>query len=458
MSNHQNIEELFRSKLGEAEITPSRGAWKGVQRQLRMKKFLRFDAGSFNAWYAGALLVAGATAVVLFGTNQPESQAEAEHIAPVIEEIRESNTEGLSREELKEEKKEEKRAAVREDTKRELSESTKENKLREGRKGKDTETAEKAAPEKAAPQEQSPGTEVQEEPEALVDDVADSALNIHGPVAHFTASESMGCAPLRVEFRSSSVYASSLSWNFGNGTFSQERDPVYTFENAGIYAVALSAYGTSGDSAVYYEVIRVYPAPVAGFEIGEGIQQADGSLSMELMNYSTGAFSYSWQMLSEAQTKVGDWSSNEYQPTFSNSDIPEEAGLIGLVALNEHGCTDTAFAEIRDLSTELHNITFPTVFSGNSTGPNGGYYTPNDLRLDIFHPHFSEEPADYLLRVYSKTGEVIFETRDILQGWDGYYMQAAAASGVYLWVATGTWHNGGTFNLRGDVTLLWDRR
>ena len=69
MSNHQNIEELFRSKLGEAEITPSKGAWKGVQRQLRMKKFLRFDAGSFNAWYAGALLVAGATAVALLGPN-----------------------------------------------------------------------------------------------------------------------------------------------------------------------------------------------------------------------------------------------------------------------------------------------------------------------------------------------------------------------------------------------------
>jgi len=452
MSNHQNIEELFRSKLGEAEITPSKGAWKGVQRQLRMKKFLRFDAGSFNAWYAGALLVAGATAVVLLGTNQPEGQAEAELTPTVIEEIREKNTEGLSREEKRVEKREEKkvelkvekrkRAAATKEIDRELIESTKENKKKEE--------------EKEAPREQSPATEVQEEPEEMED--KDSILNIHGPVAHFTASETMGCAPLRVEFRSSSVYASSLSWNFGNGTFSQESDPVYTFENAGIYAVALNAFGTGGDSAVYYEVIRVYPAPVAGFELGEDIQQADGSLSTELMNYSTGAYSYSWEMLSEEQTKVGDWSSNEFQPTYSNRDIPEEAGLISLEVLNEHGCTDTAFAEIRDLSTERHDITFPTVFSGNSTGPNGGYYTPNDLRLDIFHPHFSEQPAEYQLRVYSKMGEVIFETRDILQGWDGYYMQSAAASGVYLWVATGTWHNGGTFNLKGDVTLLWSSR
>ena len=449
MSNHQNIEELFRSKLGEAEITPSKGAWKGVQRQLRMKKFLRFDAGSFNAWYAGALLVAGATAVAFLGTNPSESQVEAERIAPVMEEIRESNTEVLSREELKEEKK----AAVSKDTDRELSEPAKEEEKKEVGKRKDTGTG-----ETTALQEQSPGTEVQDEPEALVNEEQDSILNIHGPVAHFTISESMGCAPLRVEFRSSSVYTTSLSWNFGNGTFSEENDPVYTFEEAGIYAVALSAFGTEGDSAVYYEVIRVYPAPVAGFEPGEGIQQADGSLSTELMNYSSGAYSYSWEMLTEAQTKVGDWSSNEFQPTFSNSDIPEEAGLIGLVVLNEHGCTDTAFTEIRDLSTERHDITFPTVFSGNSTGPNGGYYTPNDLRLDIFHPHFSEQPAEYLLRVYSKMGEVIFETRDILQGWDGYYMQNAAASGVYLWVATGTWHNGGTFNHKGDVTLLWNNR
>jgi hypothetical protein len=80
------------------------------------------------------------------------------------------------------------------------------------------------------------------------------------------------------------------------------------------------------------------------------------------------------------------------------------------------------------------------------------------MRIDVFHPRYSEEPAEYHLRVYSKMGEVIFETRDIHQGWDGYYMQEKTAGGVYLWVAEGTWQNGTSFRLKGDVTLLWNGR
>ena len=126
--------------------------------------------------------------------------------------------------------------------------------------------------------------------------------------------------------------------------------------------------------------------------------------------------------------------------------------------MNEHGCTDTASSELGDLGVSERTLTFPTVFSGNPTGPTGGYYNPNELRLDVFFPRYNEEPAKYHLRVYSKMGEVIFETRDLLQGWDGYYREEAAPSGVYLWVAVGTWQNGSTFKLRGDVTLLWNNR
>ncbi len=280
--------------------------------------------------------------------------------------------------------------------------------------------------------------------------------NLQSPVAQFTLSETMGCEPLQVEFHDASVFALKINWDFGDGVSSDEPDPVYVFEKAGIYAVALTAIGSEGDTSVSYEVVRVYPAPAAAFEVAEGIQELDGTMSVELLNYSIGAYSYSWEMIAASGEKEGEWTSNEFQPGFSNSDIPERAEQIRLVALNEHGCTDTAAAEITGLGIEQHSIKFPTVFSGSPTGPTGGFYNPNDQRLDVFRPHYSEQPAEYHLRVYSKTGEVIFETRDILQGWDGYYMQASTPSGVYIWVATGTWHNGSTFNLRGDVTLLWN--
>ena len=48
-------------------------------------------------------------------------------------------------------------------------------------------------------------------------------------------------------------------------------------------------------------------------------------MSVELMNYSTGAYSYSWDMLSDQGKNMDGWSSNEFQPGLSNSDIPEDA-------------------------------------------------------------------------------------------------------------------------------------
>lgn len=441
MSAHQNIEELIRSRLGEAEVTPSKGAWKAVQRKLRWKKFLRFDPSGFNIWYAGALLVAGTTTLVLLNWESPSSPLPEVEEIPMVEEEKEA---------VQKQPVVEVRREVR-------SEEKKESLQAEDLKIEDNQKRENRAEKRAARKEETGGISEKEKQAKQSKKTADSIFHPQ-PVSQLIASENMGCAPLMVDFRSYSVNASAILWNFGNGEPSSAIDTTFIFEKAGIYAVSLTAFGSGGDSAVSYEVIRVYPAPVAGFEMGEGLEQFDGSISMELMNYSTGAFSYSWDMISADRKKVGEWTTNEFQPSFSNKDIPDDARQIRLVVENEHACTDTALAEITGLDLAKRSLTFPTVFSGNPNGPSGGYYTPNDMRLDIFHPHFSEEPEDYLLKVYSKSGEVVFETHDILQGWDGYFMQAPVAGGVYIWVATGTWQNGSTINLRGDITLLWNDR
>ncbi len=188
-----------------------------------------------------------------------------------------------------------------------------------------------------------------------------------------------------------------MSWSFGNGEASEELSPVYLYEEAGTYAVAMNVVGTDGQTGEHHQVIRVHPAPVAGFEMGEGLEALDGSISMELMNYSTGGFSYSWDMLSAEGEKEPGWSSNEYQPLVTNREIPENARRIRMVVENEQGCTDTAMTEIVAMNGAERTLLFPTVFSANHTGPTGGHYNQQELRRDIFHPHYSEEPAEYQL-------------------------------------------------------------
>ena len=272
-------------------------------------------------------------------------------------------------------------------------------------------------------------------------------------VTYFTPSASEGCAPLQVNFVNTSVNAVSVSWSFGDGHSSSEFNPGYMFAEPGRYTVTLRATGEDGISDLFSQVIEVFQVPEAGFDIEEGLEGADGVESLELMNYSTGAFSYEWDLAG----RDGDaWKSNEFQPTLKTDKIPDQAGQLRLVATNAYGCTDTSTMDLPPTAgSAAREIKFPTAFNANSTGPTGGSYNPNDMRVDVFHPHFSEEPAEYHLQIFSRMGELVFESHDIYVGWDGYVREEQAAGGVYLWVAEGTWDNGSGFSKKGDVTLLW---
>lgn len=46
-------------------------------------------------------------------------------------------------------------------------------------------------------------------------------------------------------------------WNFGDGTYSQEKNPVHRYQKSGVYEVCLKIYNSYGCSAIYCESIKV---------------------------------------------------------------------------------------------------------------------------------------------------------------------------------------------------------
>ena len=88
------------------------------------------------------------------------------------------------------------------------------------------------------------------------------------------------------------------------------------------------------------------------------------------------------------------------------------------------------------------------------TGSVGGNYTGLESNNDVFHPYRSENPVEYLLRIFNRNGHLIFETNDINIGWDGYYNGKICDQGVYVWRAIGRFTNGKQFDVKGNVTLL----
>jgi len=89
----------------------------------------------------------------------------------------------------------------------------------------------------------------------------------------------------------------------------------------------------------------------------------------------------------------------------------------------------------------------PTLFVPNTFTPNG------DGLNDIFLP-FGTFINVYVLQIYNRWGEKIFESNDMNLGWDGNFKDKYAPEGVYIYFIKAKGENGKDISLKGSVMLL----
>jgi PKD repeat protein len=117
-----------------------------------------------------------------------------------------------------------------------------------------------------------------------------------GPVANFSATPLNGAAPLSVSFTDQSTgNPTSWSWDFGDGiSASTARNPVYTYNNAGVYSVSLTVANNDGsDNETKTGYISV--SPVLGADFSGSPQSGPAPLTVSFTDLSTGnPYSWSW--------------------------------------------------------------------------------------------------------------------------------------------------------------------
>ncbi|RMG71364.1 MAG: PKD domain-containing protein, partial [Chloroflexi bacterium] len=116
------------------------------------------------------------------------------------------------------------------------------------------------------------------------------------PIAAFALSPASGNAPLNVQFTNqSSGQIDTYTWNFGDGTTSNEQSPAHTFTNPGTYNVSLEVTGPGGTSSVSRRiVVNSANPPIAAFT--QDKVSGPAPLTVQFANQSTGGqiTSYNW--------------------------------------------------------------------------------------------------------------------------------------------------------------------
>ena len=262
------------------------------------------------------------------------------------------------------------------------------------------------------------------------------------PVAAFTISGSSGCEPFTVTFTDASQYATSYIWDFGDGGSSTQASPTYTFASDGTFLVTLTAVGPGGQNT-YTIPITVNPAPSAFFAVSPTIVSIPND-PVFVFNFSTNSNSYYWDF--------GDGgTSTEQAPQHIYT--TEGVYPITLIATNQFGCVDTFTLQSAVEARGGSEIVFPTAFTPDESGPNGGSYDPNSISNDVFFP-FTEGVSEFNLAIFNRWGELIFESNDVKVGWDGYYRGRLCQQDVYVWKVKAKFVDGTSITKAGDVTLL----
>lgn len=128
---------------------------------------------------------------------------------------------------------------------------------------------------------------------------AESYINvILPPIPDFGANVTTGPYPLTVQFMDNSIYAESVVWDFGDGSVSNEKNPVHTYKERGLYTVTLGAggNGTTVNKTVQDFInvtIQPFP-PEANFSVN--VTREPAPLTVSFLDESYNSVSWEWDI------------------------------------------------------------------------------------------------------------------------------------------------------------------
>jgi len=252
-------------------------------------------------------------------------------------------------------------------------------------------------------------------------------------------SEFLGCTPAEIFFNNLSTPIDEtydIFWDFGDGGSSTDISPIHIFENPGTYSVSLDLVSPIGceTDTVFNDLITVQESPAAGFSFAPP-EPSNIDPQVFFTDQSERAIRWFWDF--------DDGNTSTLQsPTHSFRDTGRYE--VRQVVTHPSGCLDT-LVQLVDVRPEVR-YHLPNAFTPNGDGLNDAY-----LGVGLL-----DGATNFSMSIWNRWGEMIFETSNPDEGWNGRKFNSGAESpnGVYVVVVTFRGPRGEEFEFKTYATLI----
>jgi gliding motility-associated-like protein len=246
-----------------------------------------------------------------------------------------------------------------------------------------------------------------------------------------------GCDVVNLSFVDTAAAnaGSTYWWDFGDNTTGTGSNTNHDFTNSGTFTVQVtvtSPFGCSGNSSNQVTVI-IYDSPTANFTISDDeVTIVEPVITFTSM-CSGNTLGWWWDFGDSTSSTLSS-PSHTYQRTGQFN--------VRLISESFGGCRDTIEQPVEVIPE--FTLFIPTAFTPNGDGVNEVFYV------------YGAEITTFSMKMFDRWGNLIFESNDLYEGWDGRVNGGSviAQQDVYVYKVDVKDFEGKQHKYTGSVTLL----
>ncbi len=228
-----------------------------------------------------------------------------------------------------------------------------------------------------------------------------------------------------------------IEWEWGDGSSAIGKITSKAYTTPGVFPVTYRVIAPQGTCQLERKdaanQIRVGIKPVAKFSFSP-VDNTPRNRSFNFLDESTDANSWAWDFGSRGGAGT---------PTASFQ-FPGGGKYVVKLRVSNGACRDSTTQTINIETFDLYYV--PNVFSPNDDGSN-----------EVFNIYgVPGNASEFVLRIFSRWGQLVHETSDPATGWNGRLQNAGdqVVSGTYLYVIRFKDEAGNLVNRAGELNLL----